>query len=80
MSYDMSDPDRVRQKLGTVLSASRRGLEVSQAELGERLGWSRNQITNIETGRRAVQFTDFLMIAKALNIDPLALLSRVLRW
>ena len=80
MSYDMSDPERLRRRLGTVLSASRRGLEVSQTELGAKLGWSRNQITNIETGRRTVSLADFLMIAKALNIDPIALLHRVLRW
>jgi transcriptional regulator with XRE-family HTH domain len=55
-------------------------MEVSQMELAKRMGVTRNTVANIESGRRAVHFTDFLMIAKALNIDPLALLHRVLRW
>lgn len=63
-----------------VLQASRQGLDVSQRALAEKLGWSRNMVTNLETGRRAVLLTDFLLIAKALNIDPIALLHRVMRW
>jgi DNA-binding XRE family transcriptional regulator len=74
------DRIRLERVIRIVLSASREGLDVSQRELAEKLGWSRNQIANIETGRRAIRLTDFLIIAKALNIDPLALLHRVLRW
>jgi transcriptional regulator with XRE-family HTH domain len=76
----MSDRERLSRVIRTVISASRRDLDVSQEELAARLGWSRNQVANAEAGRRAVQLIDILRIAKALNIDPVAMLQRVLRW
>jgi transcriptional regulator with XRE-family HTH domain len=44
------------------------------------LGWSRNVIANLETGRRSLTLSDFLLIASALNISPEILLQRILRW
>lgn len=76
----MPDRARLERAIRIVLSASRQHLDVSQTELGKRMGMTRNQIANLEGGRRAMRLADFLMIAKALNIDPLALLHRVLRW
>jgi len=74
--------DRVRldRSIRIVLRGSRTDLDVSQKELANRIGWTRNQIANLEGGRRSVHLTDFLKIAKALNVDPLTLLNRVLRW
>lgn len=80
VTTEISVRGRLHRKAHMVLAASRRDLDVSQKELAEKLGWTRNQIANIETGRRAVQLTDFVLIAKALNIDPLALLRRILQW
>jgi len=80
MSDCASDRERLEQRVRIVLWASREDSDLSQRELGAKLGWTRNRVANLEGGRRAVQITDFLMIAKALNIDPIALLYRVLRW
>lgn len=63
-----------------VLTATRNDLDVSQRELAVRLGWSRNVIANLETGRRSLTLSDFLLIASALNISPEILLQRILRW
>lgn len=63
-----------------MLRVSRNDSDLTQTDLGTVLGWTRNQVANVEGGRRPVHLVDFLMIAKALNIDPLALLHRVLRW
>jgi hypothetical protein len=41
---------------------------------------SRNVIDNLETGRRVVTLTDFVLVATALRIDPERLLRRILRW
>lgn len=80
MSDGMPDRQRLTRAIHTVLCASRRQMEVSQRELAQRMGVTRNTIANFESGRRAVRLADFLMIANALNIDPIALLHRVLRW
>jgi transcriptional regulator with XRE-family HTH domain len=63
-----------------VLTATRNDLDVSQRELAARLEWTRNVIANLETGRRALTLSDFLLIAGALNINPEILLQRMLRW
>jgi transcriptional regulator with XRE-family HTH domain len=63
-----------------VLTGTRNDLDVSQRELAARLGWTRNMIANLETGRRSVALSDFLLIATALNIHPETLLQRILRW
>ncbi len=63
-----------------VLTGTRNDLDVSQRELAARLGWTRNVIANLETGRRSLTLSDFLLIAGALNINPDILLQRILRW
>ena len=63
-----------------VLVATRTDLDVSQRDLAARLGWTRNMIANLETGRRRVGLSDFIRIATALNIPPETLLQRILRW
>jgi transcriptional regulator with XRE-family HTH domain len=72
--------DRLKRTVVIVLKGSRTDLDLSQWELADRLGWTRNTIANIESGRRAVHLLDFVMIARALKIEPTALLDRILRW
>lgn len=62
------------------VSSTRKDLDVTQAELAERLGWSREIVSNIEQGRRAVTVSDLIIIARVLDLDPETLLRRVLRW
>ncbi len=80
MSDCASDRERLEQRTRIVLRASREDSDLSQGELGVKLGWTRNQVANLEGGRRSVHLTDCVMIAKALGIDPLSLLHRILRW
>ncbi len=65
---------------GVVLAGTRRDLDVTQRELARRLGWSRNMIANIETGRRSMNLGEFIIVARALNVGPEILLQRILRW
>ena len=68
------------RRVSTILKASRIDADVSQEKLAAVLGWTRNTIANIEGGRRAVGFVDFVLIARALHIEPGRLLQRVLQW
>jgi transcriptional regulator with XRE-family HTH domain len=63
-----------------VIKASREDADLSRQELAERLGLTYSQIVNMENGRRAVQLIDFLMLAKAIGVDPVALFERIARW
>jgi transcriptional regulator with XRE-family HTH domain len=63
-----------------VLTGTRRDLDVSQRELASRLGWTRNMVANLESGRRSLHVTDLIFIGRALNVGPEILLQRILRW
>jgi DNA-binding XRE family transcriptional regulator len=62
------------------VSSSRKDMDLTQEELAERMGWSREVLSNIEQGRRAVSVSDLILIARALDLDPETLFRRVLRW
>ena len=42
-----------------VLTGTRRDQDVSQQELAARLGWTRNMVANLESGRRSVRLSDY---------------------
>lgn len=64
----------------TVITASRREANLTQEHLANRLGWHRTRIAKIEAGERRIDVPEFITIANGLNIDPVTLLDRVLRW
>jgi transcriptional regulator with XRE-family HTH domain len=81
MMHELADERKWLEKIiSVVLSASREDSDVSQRQLAAKLGWSRNVIANLETGRRVMTLVDFLLIARALRIEPERLLTRILRW
>lgn len=63
-----------------ILKATRLDLDMSQERLAESLGWTRAMVANLEYGRRTLTFADFVLIAKALNVEPEKLLLRILSW
>ena len=64
----------------TVIVASRHESNLTQEDLATRLGWHRSRIAKIESGERRIDVPEFITIANGLNIDPVTLLARVLRW
>ena len=73
----MKLPSR-RRAIASAIASARREARYSQRELAGKLG-SSNWIQRIESLERRVEVAEFIAIARALNIDPLALLSRVLK-
>jgi len=65
--------------LVAVLVKARKTAEISQTELAERLNKSQQFVSRIESGERRVDLLEFVMIARALKIEPRDLLGRVLR-
>ena len=63
-----------------IIAASRRDADVKQADLAAKLGWSRSKVAKIEAGERRIELPDFILIAKALGIEPEKLFHRVMRW
>jgi transcriptional regulator with XRE-family HTH domain len=63
-----------------VIKASREDADLSREELAKRLGLTYSQIVNIENNRRQVGLIDFIMLADAIDVDPVALFERIARW
>jgi transcriptional regulator with XRE-family HTH domain len=61
---------------GRAVAAERSFRGLSQAELGDRLGWSRSTISAIETGVRPVAVGDLPEICTALECSVLTLMAR----
>ena len=72
--------ERLRRVIRIVLKAAREDADISQTELAWRLEWTRNQVANLEGGRREIGLADFIMIARALRVDPDRMLQRILQW
>jgi transcriptional regulator with XRE-family HTH domain len=65
--------------LVAILVKARKAADISQTELAERLNKSQQFVSRIESGERRVDLLEFIMIARALKIEPRDLLRRVLR-
>ena len=75
-----AERQRIERIIVAVLKASREDLDISRAELADRLGWKPEQIAELEIGRRIVRAVDLILIPRALGIEPEKLLHRVTRW
>jgi transcriptional regulator with XRE-family HTH domain len=77
-------PTQVRKrwarKIVAVLKATREDLDVQRTELAAGLGFTVNQVANLEYGRRELRVVDLIMIALALRIEPETLFRRILKW
>lgn len=60
----------VNSLFGVKLSAARRVRNISQAELGERVGLSRITIAKLERGVQNVQLRQVFLLAHALDVPP----------
>jgi transcriptional regulator with XRE-family HTH domain len=68
-----------RRVIASAIASARREAQLSQRQLAEKLGVPSNWIQRIESLERKVDVAEFIAIARTLDIDPLALLSRVLK-
>lgn len=74
----MKYPSRHRA-IASAIATARRHARVSQRELARKLKVPPNWIQRIESLERRVDVAEFIAIARALDINPMTLLSRVLR-
>jgi transcriptional regulator with XRE-family HTH domain len=63
--------------VGDFLAAARRRANITQVELATRLGQPQSLISDYERGGRRVDLIEFLLIAKALAADPVAIFAEI---
>jgi len=74
----MKFPSR-RRAIASAIATARRHARLSQRQLARELGVPPNWIQRVESLERRVDVAEFIAIARALNVSPVSLLSRVLR-
>lgn len=74
----MKYPSRHRA-IASAIATARRHARLSQRELARKLKVPPNWIQRIESLERRVDVAEFIAIARAIDVDPVSLLSRVLR-
>ncbi len=69
---------KTRRAVARALRAARLAAGFTQRELAARLELSASAISAMEQGRRGVSVDELVFIARALGMDPKALLTRML--
>jgi len=65
-------------QLRAILRAAREEAGLTQRQLSARLRRDKNFVQLVESGERALDVIEYLQYARALKVDPLATLGRVL--
>jgi transcriptional regulator with XRE-family HTH domain len=64
----------------TTVQASRKDKGLNQEVASERMGWTADILSNIESGRRAITVSEFIVLAKQIGVEPEVMFRRVLKW
>jgi transcriptional regulator with XRE-family HTH domain len=67
---------KAHKALVAVLIACRKEAGLDQAALAQRLKWSQQSLSQLETGQRGLQAAELPLMAKALGLDELRLYKR----
>ena len=63
--------------VGAALAAARQRAALTQVELAARLGKPQSFVSSLEAGKRRVDVIEFLLIARTLGADPLAIFAEI---
>ena len=72
--------ERARLQLGVIRAVvnARNDADLTQQELADRLGLTKNQVVNMENGRAAIHASELALIATVLGVDFAELWRRIL--
>ena len=71
---------RWRKTVGAVIGTSIRDSDRKQFEVAEAVGMSENMLSEIVQGHRRTELGEIVLLAKAIDEEPLVLIRRVLNW
>ena len=74
MSDTAATKKAIGRAIGRRIAEARRKAGLTQAQLAERLGWSRDTLINYENGRRTLAVERLIAIAEAFDLPPATLL------
>lgn len=65
-------------RIVAALTVARQEARLRQVDLAKRLGWQQAYVSRYETGERMLAVDEFVAVAQAIGVDPVALLAQVL--
>lgn len=71
---------RWRKTVGAVIGSSIRDSDRKQVHVARSVGMSENMLSEIVQGHRKTEMGEIVLIAKAINVDPMVLIRRMLNW
>ncbi len=71
------EQDRLALRLRELLVEARNAKGMTQTDLAKALGRTQTYVSNYERGERRVGVVDFILIASALKLDPLAVVAEL---
>ena len=72
----MPEREEIAMTIGEIIRERRIELEISQDELAKRAGYTnRSSIARIEAGEIDLPYSKIVLIARALNLDPMVFFS-----
>ena len=72
-------PAKHYRRLCRLLARARKAKEITQKELGQRLGRTQSCIAKFERGQRPMNCLEFLQITEIVGADPARLVRRATR-
>jgi transcriptional regulator with XRE-family HTH domain len=67
----------LHEELRELLKERRFRSKLKQSELAERLGWSQQTISKIESGEKRVTVVELVLLSRVLDFDPAAAVRRI---
>jgi hypothetical protein len=71
---------RWRRTVGAVIGTSIRDSDRKQLQVAKAVWMSENMLSEIVQGHRKTELGEIVLIARAINEDPLVLIRRMLNW
>jgi transcriptional regulator with XRE-family HTH domain len=65
------------KRLGRLLRAARRKRDLTQKQLAEKMHLTQPIVARYESGKRAIDIIEFVLVARALGLAPAKLLRRL---
>jgi len=71
-------PSDLHTRIVAALTVARRDAKLRQVDLAKRLGWQQAYVSRYETGERQLSVDEYVAVALAIGVDPVALLNEIL--
>lgn len=71
-------PSDLHARIVAALTVARRDAKLRQVDLAKQLGWQQAYVSRYETGERQLNVDEYVAVAVAIGVDPVALLGEIL--